>query len=528
MEESSILKWAAGGQDPRHPKFDEELLLAAVRRHHMAVRLHHRLTQKRPMWARPSFVSNVADLAADARKRTRELYKAYRELCAATRDREVSPLLSKGFTFFLLLNNDRAVTWSRDLDLFSKNLPGLRDELTDIGYVADRKSPPQPHGRKIFHEFAKLDRGSIQIDLHSRFPAWSYPPEAGEEHVTSPPDNPGVWRCVNYVNRGEITIADLFANMVLRDGPDGQPVPVTGPEMTALVSACHLFANYLTEFPRPFGTIRLGELANMNELISQPWFDWTLFELLASRCKAQDCVAFVLSLIEAFFGRVYPIANGARRPREAVPPRCLWFARGEGVFLVSTAAIELPDDLLVRETDTRDLVRYLGPNKIIASSNDPILWYGTLNSPAGAPLGRVLVHETADQALPLVFGTTWDDAALSLIARLPPAPPAAEQDMLLYFGNVIYECVDHPNGTLHVYDRTVEARVKPGCIPFVRASPGDVDGVMYRVSLPWSKVPSRPPADQELYMMLGVRRWPKDGKYPISSTLIPIELHLRP
>ncbi len=531
-DESAILRWAVGGPMPADPQYNEALLLEAVKFHRMGVRFHRRLGECAPDWASATLRSGAADLAQRAVRRTGQLFEAFREILGEAEGRIPEPLLLKGLSYYLTLSLDQTVTWSADLDLIAADLSELCSLLSDLGYLRDPKDPPQPYGRRVFHEYAKFNRESVQIDVHSRFPVWRYPAAAGLSENIEPSANPGLWSCIGDFDRREVSAAEFLDHRRHVSGLDGRTVPITTPEMIALVSCCHIFANYVAEFPKPYATVRLGEVANLGELTAQSWFDWTLFNSLTQRCDAADAVAFAFSLLRTWLGVARSAPTNARCPG-SLPPRDLWFARGKGGLLVSTADTESVDDLLVRTTTLDSLLSLLGANQIRCG-----LAYQAVSRHEDSPvLERVLTHrEPAALSFWLSVGRL--DAGLEFSVTMRHGNLGSEINILLYFPDMIFECIRHPDGELHVYDRRVEKRIPASVVPFTVAqhtAGGDAaqsagysaqrlqDGcVTYRAMVPWRAMPGADPASRRIPLLLGVRRWRPQGDYPEASTLVPL------
>jgi hypothetical protein len=519
VNERDILIWAAGGPPLQEPVYDEARLLPAVAAHHLEIRLDRRLAVDRPGWATAKLIDGVASLAGEVRVTTRRLYAALAEILANVGEAE-RPLLIKGASYTFLTGHDHMLTRSADLDLFTQDLPGLRDSLVKLGYVVHHKNPPEPFGRKVRHEYAKLNRGDVEIDLHSRYPAWRYPKFVSDHRSTSPADNPGIWPCINNLVRGEVTVEGLFANRVERPGFDGIPVPVLRPEMTVVISCCHIFANYLAEFPSAFATIRLGELANLAELASSPEFDWSHFASLTAKYDADDAVAYAFTLAERWLGvTLRPPAN-ARRTGQAVPPRALWFARGDGAFLIATSDAETPEDVIVRSSTTADLLRHLGATAVSAGDAEPS-WYSTLPDTRDIPLERVLTHATGDSTFGVRFSIRWSSGGLGFTVDIPE-PSGTEIDLLCYFGQTVIECIEHPDGERFAYDRLQERRIALAALPFRRLA-ANAGLAKYEWTIPWERLPGATDVN-EIPMLLGARRWSEAGDAPVAGLLCPLRV----
>lgn len=517
MTERDILIWAAGGARPVDPQFNEDLLLAAARAHHLGTRLRQRLEAERPRWALPSLIDAVAGLAEDAERRSGRLREAYAEVLRAAVG-EARPVLSKGIAYPLLLRTEQSITWSADLDLFAPSPESLRDALTDLGYVLDTKNPPEPYGRIVLHEYGRLDRGDIQIDLHDHFPAWRYPP-LQVMHRTTPPATPGPWEVPSSLERGQVAIPQLVDASIVPMDPSGARLPITSPEMTAIISCCHLFANHLTEFPAPYATIRLGELANLFDLIRKPDFPWARFHRLIAGTGAQDAVAYGFALINELLDQRFVPPEGAALPDEPLPPRALWFARGEGILLVSTAGVESPRDVVINETPETQVIQHLGTSRIRAGHEDDTEWHSSCPSEETGER-RVLLQTPASRTLSFRFTPVRTESGLRFLLDFPSASPGHEIDILLHLGEQIYEFIRHPAGELHAYDRRTESRVVDGTLRLSLRRDG-----IYVVDTDWSRVPGRTRVT-EITMLLGVREWEADGDRPAATTLVPLQVML--
>jgi Uncharacterised nucleotidyltransferase len=515
VTELDVLLWAAGGSPPSgDADLDEDRLLVLARAHQLATRLHRRLASGPPRWAGPRLVAEVAALADEAHRRVREQYAALAEMRAAVPE-GARPLVTKGMAHLFLTGDERMLRRFHDLDLFSREPAEVVAALTRLGYRIDVREPPHRLGRRIWYWIATASRGDCNVDLHGRFPAWSYP--AGlDVAACSPTGHPGAWRCPDTLLRGEIGAGALFAHAVERAGLDGEPVLITDAEMTVLVGCCHVFTDYLVEFGLPYARIKLGELANLGQLVSSPAFRWPAFERLAREHRAEDAVAYVLALLDRWLGIRRDPSVGARFPGQPVPPRTLWQSRGRGGFVVSLAAVEPPEDAVVRTTTAGELVRHLGGEAVAAER-----WYGTPGLDA-ASLARRLLHGD-ELAARLCLRRT--PAGLELAVGVAGAGEPGQMDVLAWFGDTIVECVAHETGELFAYDRRREQRLDPGVVPFRRLEGGQDGGLEHAATtIPWSMLPARDAPGAEIPLLLGVRRWPPDGEWPRASALFPVLL----
>ncbi|MFI0450662.1 nucleotidyltransferase family protein [Actinomadura sp. 6N118] len=515
MTERDILIWAAGGAHPVDPQFRDDLLLTAAQAHRLGTRLRQRLDTERPRWASSSLIDAVAGLATDAQQRSARLHEAYTEILRAAIG-EARPVLSKGIVYPLLLQTEQSITWSADLDLFAPSPESLRDALTELGYILDPKDPPAPYGRIVLHEYGKLDRGEIQIDLHNHFPAWRYPPLEAIRR-TRPPAISGSWEVPSSLERGQVAAPQLVEASIQAMTPAGVRLPVTSPEMTAIISCCHIFANHLTEFRAPYATIRLGEVANLFELLQKSEFSWARFHRIVVDVGAQDAAAYAFAVINELLDQRLVPPEDAALPDEPLPPRALWFARGEGALLISTAGVECPRDVVINETPEERVIQYLGTSRIRAGYENGTEWHSSCPSEERG-VRRVLLQTPASRKLHFRFAFVRTESGLRFLIDVPSTSPGCEVDFLLHLGNCIYELVQHPKGEFYAYDRRTESRIADETVRLSLR-----DDAIYVIDIDWSRVADKMQT-AEITMLLGVREWEADGGRPAATTMIPLQM----
>ena len=515
--EHEILRWAAGALvgPPGDVQLDRDRLLRAVSYNHLATRFHRRLSTERPPWADEELRLAARELGTQAVARARRHFRAAAELTALLARHEIPVAVLKGVTAYVHLGDEAALTWSGDVDLVTVAPYDALVRLAAAGFAVDHKDPPQPYGRAVWHEAAKLRRGWLEVDLHRHFPAWGCP---YDEPATDPAAHPGVWLCPGEARPGRLDAATLLRDSELVGGDDLGKIRVVGREMAVVVSACHVYASYLTEMTRQYATVRLGELANIGAQLTHPAFDWPHFRALVDRHRAHDTVSLTLAMLRQCLGIDLP-APAARWPAATRRyPRDLWFARGSGGFLVNLGDAEDFDDLFLRHSPLDRIVDRLGANVLPVS---PAAGGGGLVAGAGAP-ARVLVSGTGQGHLPVRLAAQEHGGGLRVEVRIPAQPAECQIDICVNLRERVLELVRHPQAETFLYDRACERRTFS--YPYESQLVGDEH--VFTVTLPRAQLAPGPRGT--VAALLGARVWAAGGAVVTASTLVPVHLVTAP
>lgn len=346
-----ILKWtvAADRPAPVMAAVDEEILVELALHHRLVQRLSARLDCARPAWCPPRLRTRLRVLRHQAREHTRERMSAAREICHAMAAQGLHPpLFVKGFAAYALTADPENLHFSGDMDTFAEDLPAFWNVLHGLGYAGKRKDT---------HEWAKLRRGAITLDVHQYFPVLSYPDAvraapAGELEAWR---NPGRWRlptaASDLMPRVErIRWEDLIAGAARGATEETKELLFPSPTLLCLIHAVHCFRNCVTRlhYLDPLGGFRLGELRSIFDLAHLPGFDAEQFRVLARRFAAPDAVRLVNVFAQAFLGKAaLPEADAKAGELSLFPEHLL---SGGWVSLQQT------DDWLLR----RDIGQMLG------------------------------------------------------------------------------------------------------------------------------------------------------------------------
>ncbi|HET8681957.1 MAG TPA: nucleotidyltransferase family protein [Micromonosporaceae bacterium] len=525
--EHEILRWAAGAPVslPGDIRFDRELLLRAVSYNHLATRFHRRLSTGCPPWADEDLRLAARELGTQAVARSRSHLRAAAGLTALLARHEIAVAVLKGVTAYAHLRDETALTWSGDVDIVTTAPYDALVRLAAAGFAVDHKDPPQPYGRAVRHEAAKLRRGWLEVDLHRHFPAWGCP---YDELATDPAAHPGAWLCPGEARPGRLDAETLLRESEFVAGDGLGKVRLVRREMAVVVSACHVYASYLTEMTRKYATVRLGELANISAQLTHPGFGWSRFRALVDRHRAHDAVSLTLAMLR----RCLDIDLSARWPATAMRyPRDLWFARGSGGFLVVLGDAEDFDDLFLRHSRLDGIVDHLGANVLpVASGAPPVASdpFSVASGAAGAGIGpqapgRVLASATGRGRLPVrVAAHERGGGHLRMEVRIPAQPAECQIDVSVNLRERVLELVRHPQAETFLYDRACERRTFS--YPYESRLVGDEH--VFAVTLPREQLAPGPRGT--VAALLGARVWAAGGAVVTASTLVPVHLVLAP
>ncbi|HET8661307.1 MAG TPA: nucleotidyltransferase family protein [Micromonosporaceae bacterium] len=516
--EHEILRWAAGAPVslPGDACFDRDRLLRAVSYNHLATRFNRRLSTECPPWADEDLRGAARELGAQAVARSRSHFQAAAELTALLARHEIAVAVLKGGTAYAYLRDETALAWSGDVDLVTTAPYDALVRLAAAGFTVDHKDPPQPYGRAVRHEAAKLRRGWLEVDLHRHFPAWGCPYDGP---ATDPAAHPGVWLCPGEARPGRLDAAALLrgSELVGRDGL-GQ-VRMVGREMAALVSACHVHASYLTEMTRQYATVRLGELASIGAQLTHPAFDWAHFRALVERHRAHDAVSLTLAMLH----RCLAVDLSSRWPATARRhPRDLWFARGSGGFLVDLGDAEDFDDLFLRHSPFDGIVDRLGATALPVSPVSPVSSVAPVAGAGPQAPARVLASGTGRGRLPVRLAAQERGDGLRVEVRIPAQPAQCQIDVCVNLREPALELVRHPQAETFLYDRACERRTFR--YPYESRLVGDEH--VFAVTLPRAQLAPGPRG--AVAALLGARVWAAGGAVVTASTLAPVHLVTAP
>lgn len=308
MNQIDILKWAAGARIdlPDWRQFrgdclldllgiDQEELLLRLRQHRLENRFLVRYTTERPNWCSQFLLERLHRSRVEAQRlwssQLREIHKISSRFSTA----HEPIIILKGMSSFGLTGEPRCIRHSGDLDVCCADPEQLWAGLLDSGY----------RGKRHFtHEFGKLTRDTIILDLHNYYPVLAYPPdmawidfrELGSEKYSQTLRGP------LHFKEFEIGYDDLRRESVLSVVPETKGLVFPNPAMAILVMCAHGFRNYTTglHYLRENQATKLAELADICELTRLREFNPIHFMGLVERYGARDSINFVHYLLDSY------------------------------------------------------------------------------------------------------------------------------------------------------------------------------------------------------------------------------------
>jgi hypothetical protein len=349
------LLWAAGGTGaPAFADVDESVLLEALRLHRLDSRMWHRILSS-AVPASPTLRAEVRarhqrnmDRTAEQITRFATLREALRAMTGAD---QVLPL--KGFGLYALTGREEHVRFSADLDVIGASAADVAKAaltVTNEGY--------HHHGEEHPYVFAHMRN----FEVHARYVITGFP--AGEDRAAY---DPALHRQALLLPKAftesTVTYDDLAGDVVT--GTQGARVPIA--EMALLIRCAHIYVGYAMDpRPLPVATVRLDELAPVNDLVNHPAFSPRRFTEICRRFRADLVVGFAGRLCREFFGTDPFASSGIHSAppggeHDWFPQNLWWDGTGAGfpVWLGWS-----PQDLIVRGPAVPDLVHHLGPMRV--------------------------------------------------------------------------------------------------------------------------------------------------------------------
>ncbi len=454
--EREILRWAAGGaRGPHVPRMDEQLVLGLLWRHQLYTRFQERVQREQPPWCSRQLKIGAWAQCRAAQQQLQLQLQALREILKAW-PAEGGPLvIVKGLTTYALTGDPGHVRFSSDIDVLCGDIPGLCRSLEALGY--DMSST------WAAHHSVRCVRGPLLIEPHNYFPMQAYPPEiqigparAGASGAAftaadfAPEDHPGHWRQPILFSRyREVLHAELSAHLVPALNPEvnrffpGGPLRVLHPNMAVLIVCQNIFKDFISSALYGEPWMRLGDLADIGDLVRHPLFEADEFLHLSEQYACEDALALVGSLCEQHLGRdPLPAASGlsgAAWPGPAIGPRLprrlsywdfCWATQGA----TAEASLVPPD--------SGSVIEDLGTNEVLAGRGTVVHSYvarasGEELAPGEEAIPRVILNLNPDGEWTgtIRFSVACETDALRVRVWLSrPADARHEQTVSLYLG----------------------------------------------------------------------------------------------
>ena len=290
----AVLKWAVNPNlpTPTLTDLDHERLIELAHYHRIVPVLISRLDSARPTWFPVRLLTRLRLSQLHTRQYVRASMAAAREITSAMRARGLHPpIIVKGFTAHAMTGHPDLLYVSGDIDPFAEDLPAFWEVAQEFGYEGKRKDT---------HEWAKMVRGDVVLDVHQYYPVNSYPEDARTAPLgeMKPGQHPGCWRMPTcsldrLPNESRIRWADLAAGAAPGAAQDTQDLVFPSPALMCLIHCAHCFRISVTRlhYMNPDAGLRLLELLNVQRLMRLPHFDVSEFRALTDRFLSARCRA---------------------------------------------------------------------------------------------------------------------------------------------------------------------------------------------------------------------------------------------
>lgn len=493
-----IIKWAVSPMRPAPEveALDEDLLVEMVVHHRIEARLLARLEAVRPAWCPPRLLTRLRIRQHTIRRQATVQMAAAREMSDAMRERGLQvPIFVKGFAAYALTANPESLHFSGDLDPFAEDLPAFWDVLHSLGYSGKRKET---------HEWAKLSRGGVTLDIHQHFPVLAYPSEvralpAARLDVWQ---NPGHWSLpapsAELVHSATPLLwEDLVPEATIGTAAGTKGILFPSPTLLCLIHCAHCFRSSITRlhYMDPRSGFRLYEIICIFELLRLPNFDPEQFMALVDRFAAHDCVHSVNTLA-AFLG-CPPLPEPGRAAMDTLPEQLIY-----GGWVVRR---ETEDWLWPR--GITEMIEQLGATAAPSSCRlDTQTVVRLLTQGANPPAFQIAVH--------------WNAAQKSVTLDWIISEAAAEHELLVHFGygSVIKIRLDSTGGVVSVVQKSDYGQMD------AQAAAEAVSGsIRLTCAVPtWPGASAAP--DTYLPLFLAVRRLSEAGDSTEAATYLPLQL----
>jgi hypothetical protein len=414
-----ILKWAAGAPENLDSvrSVDEDALMDLVASHNLYTRFFRRIQAERPRWASRTMSIRAFTRNKFAKQRIQQQIASLWEIVQAVPTNAGPIIPIKGLSLHALTGETDNIRISGDIDVFAEDPEGVWAAMTSLGYATEEKHDEGSH-------FAVMNRGGVQFEIHRSFPVWAYPPGLAAADM-QPESHPGVWRQpFSDIRETSTQYRDIAAEVCPGVAPQTQGLTVPNPAMAALLLCVHAFRHYVEGHALDSPIVRLGELADIHDLMRHPQFDYGRFQSLVSLFSAHDAVRFVQYLSHLYL--------------EAEASKDLWNAEMTPFPMLLSSwggwtAPHAPDALLYR-LNPKEVFDRLTPNPVTAGG-----WHCTAacdpEEAAGAQgLPRMIVQSVAQEQLPVRLFVRWESDALRFdVEILRPLPNGYRYQVLVYY-----------------------------------------------------------------------------------------------
>lgn len=264
---------------------------------------------------------------------------------------DLPPVLIKGISTYLATAEPHTMRCG-DIDLVCADGDRMIELLTGLGYRRTRGA--------FLHEIGEFTRGETEVDVHSHFPVHSYAGLRSDD--VDPSRAQGVWHQIPHeMSQRPIKYSDLVRGRWQHRVNALEPISVPDPCLLAVILCAHTFMNFtnmwsISHRAKPY--VRLGELADLQDLAIHPAFDTGRFQQLVERFDAADAVGWAAWASALLIGSHPRLSHETLQPELGIFPRCLWWSFWASVPVRPASLVRV--DWL----DMAQLVSALGENVV--------------------------------------------------------------------------------------------------------------------------------------------------------------------
>jgi len=411
-----LLKWSAGVDVavPSLADVDVDRLLPAFWQHKLTDRFLARVYDERPEWIDSPLLDATRVQANEVRRNIQTRFELLGEIEAAELDPGQLPVvIVKGITSFALTGDRRLLRRTNDIDLLWHDPAGLTDVLASLGYHTS-----DDHCRN--HEYSAVYRHGVKVDVHNYFPV-----ETPRQVAVLGPSNGHRVLSTSSFLEAELSY-DFLRSSAQDSGLAGLRVPSI--EVAVLIAVAHSYREYAHQpFALPNGTVRIGELLEIQRLSTDPRFDPTRFAALVEMFQAGTSVGFVSHMLTTGLGLgQLPGTDDGDGDRTRYP-RDLWL---DG-FVVAEREVD-PDVLFLRPRDEgfASVVDMAGGARQGREAS-----YATAQD-LGAPTPPTRLVQ--GQGVPAIVTVTLSDASLRIAVQALDGTPSLLH-VMVNTGDVLHE-----------------------------------------------------------------------------------------
>jgi hypothetical protein len=360
-----------------------------------------------------------------------------------------------------------------------------------------------------------LEQEAFKLDVHHGFPFWGFP-DVPPVDLTSPGridiDPQGLGQ---RTDRRLVDYAALAEEVRCIEMPFGD-ITVLSPEATALISCGNIFKDYLKPHWLVPSCVRLGEVAEIVDLVSLPGFRYDRFAKLAVAWSATDAIACVTEVYESLVGD----APDVLRDSASGTAHCLtvWNRDHHPVILRTTKQLNSIENRIEQFLTMRNYVAELGENVVTAAST---FGPGAVTT-VGSEGARAFTHRLRGRTLETEISLAWGTDALVMEMTILNQDAEGSECVLLNFGDPALEIYRPADGSSpRVRNRAPSGAPVAEQVTADWRSGGNGSSIL-QVAIGWHVLPSR--SDGEISFICGLQDLVADDHSRNVSVFAPVRV----